>query len=259
MVVTKKAAPGKGGQSLVKWDAKFAELAKRSTKIASNLGTTSNMIKLSSGVLQYQGAPVPDNNMDVVVVDHVLLNMFYEDDYDSDNPATPVCFAFGEVAKDMHPHEDSPKPQDSGEGCKDCPQNEWGTAKRGKGKACKNSVRLALISSGDLGEIANAEVAFMHVPVTSTKLWGAYVKNLDETHHRPPLGAIVNISVVPDKDTQFKVVFKLVQLVEDGEQIGALFELYEKVNKDIVFPFTPIEAKPAAAPKNRKFSGGKKK
>src|ERR1039458_338531 len=165
-MATKKATT-----SMVKWDEKFAAMAKKSSKIVSSIGGDSNFIKLQSGVLQYQGAAIPGNTMDVVVIDHVLLNMLYVGKFDSANPTSPVCFAFGEVASEMTPHEDSHTPQNNNEGCATCEHNEFGSADTGRGKACKNSVRLALISINDLEDVAGAEVAYMHVPVTSVKLW----------------------------------------------------------------------------------------
>jgi hypothetical protein len=242
--------------SMVKWDEKFATMAKKSSKIVSSIGGDSNFIKLQSGVLQYQGAAIPGNTMDVVVIDHVLLNMLYVGKFDASNPTSPVCFAFGEVASEMTPHEDSHDPQNNNEGCATCEHNEFGSADTGRGKACKNSVRLALISINDLEDVAGAEVAYMHVPVTSVKLWAGHVRNVDDVHHRPPLGVVTRMTVVPDKDTQFKVQFELVSLIEDNEQITALFAKYEEVNKAIQFPFVYIEAaaKPVASSKNRKFA-----
>lgn len=256
----KTAGPAGKGQAMVKWDEKFAALAKKSTKIADNFAGGGNFVKLQGGQLQYQGAVVPGNEMDVVVIDHILLNLFYEGRFDSDNPTSPVCFAFGEDAKEMRPHEKSLKPQDDGNGCSECPNNEWGSADTGRGKACKNSARLALISRGDLEDVANAEVAYLQLPVTSTKLWAGHVRSVDETFKRPPLGVITNVKVVPDKDTQFKVQFKTVELIEDSDVIAALFERYEKVTKEIDFPYVTIEGaeQKQAAPKNRKFSAAGK-
>lgn len=254
-MATKKATPAKG-TAMVKWDEKFATLAKKSAKIVSSIGGDSNFIKLQSGVLQYQGAAIPGNTMDVVVIDYILLNMLYEGAFDPNNPTSPICFAFGEDADEMTPHENSHKPQNNNEGCPTCKHNEFGSAETGRGKRCKNSVRLALISINDLEDVAGAEVAYMHVPVTSVKLWAGHVRNIDDVHHRPPLGVVTRMTVVPDKDTQFKVTFELVDLIEDNDQIAALFERYEVINKTLQFPFVYIEptAKQPPASKNRKFA-----
>jgi len=254
-MVNKKVVSGKG-TSMVKWDEKFAAMAKKSAKIVSGIGGDSNFIKLQGGQLQYQGAAVPGNSMDVVIIDHVLVNMLYKDKFDSNNPTSPICFAFGETVEEMVPPKEAHEPQNDGEGCATCPNNEWGTADTGRGKRCKNSVRLAMISIEDLKDIPEAEVAFMHVPVTSVKLWAGYVRMLDDTHHRPSLGVVTRITVVPDKDTQFKVKFDFVELTEDNEQIAALFAKYEQVNQTIRFPFVFVESenKPVASGKARKFA-----
>lgn len=255
-------AASKKATSLVKWDEKFAALAKKSTAIVASIASGGNFIKLQGGQMSYQGAAVPGNSLEAVVIDHVLLNAFYEGKFDPDNPTSPVCFAFGEDADEMAPHADSPKKQDDDEGCAPCPQNEWASADTGKGKACKNMVRLCLISANDLEDVAKAEEAYLHVPVMSVAEWAGHVKLADETHHRPPLGVITRIYVVPDKKSQFKVKFELLSIIEDNDQIAALFEKYERLHPKIQFPFVQIEAaaKPVKAPKtNAKFAGKAKK
>jgi hypothetical protein len=232
----KKAA----GTSLVKWDAELAKLAGAATETEKNVGAGGNMIKLQGGRLQYQGAEIPENKMRVIILDHVLHNAWYKGKFNSAVPQSPECYAFARVEEDLAPHEKSPEPQN--EQCKGCAMNEWGSADTGRGKACGNKRRLGLISESDLEDIMGAEVAYLHIPVTSVKGWAGYVRQLDELLKRPPLAVITEITVIPDNDTQFKVLFKMVEQIEDGDKIGELIEKAKTVAKEIMFPYPEFTA-----------------
>jgi hypothetical protein len=228
-------------QALVRWDEQLAKLATIATETEASVGGGA-FIQTAGGILKYKGAEVPGNEMNVVVLDHILENAFYAGAFDPGNPQSPVCFAFGRAEDDMRPHEKATQPQN--ETCAGCPQNEWGSADVGRGKACKNIRRLAVISEGDLEDIANAEVAFVKPAVTSIKGWAGYVRKVAEQYQRPPLGVITNIKLVPDAQTQFKMVFSTVSLIEDSAQLEALIEKNQTVSKEIDFPYQFIEPAP---------------
>src|ERR1017187_7596078 len=145
MAVKKQA-----GTAMAKWDETLSRLAQESTQVVAGLAGGGNFVKTRGG-LSYKDAPIPDNKMRVIVLDHVLCNTYYEGKFDPDDPTIPVCYAFGTNAHLMAPHEDSEKAQSKQ--CEGCPQNEWGTADVGRGKACKNGVRLALMVEGDLDDV----------------------------------------------------------------------------------------------------------
>ena len=266
MATAKKTTAGKS--AIVKWDAELAAMAALATEVEENVGAGGNVINTGGGVLMYKGAEIPDNKMNVVVIDHTILYMDYEGDYDPKNPAIPRCFAYGRDEKTLVPHEKAADPQS--ETCKDCPMNAWASAVRGAGKHCKNSRKLALITQGDLDDIENAEVCFISVPVTSVKAWAGYVRQIAEVLKRPPLGVITEIKLKPSPDGGFKMEFKLVEAIDDGDSIGALIEKRKGSIKDLEAPFVQIEKaeqKPAArgratgkaAPKKTAATGKKSK
>jgi hypothetical protein len=76
-----------------------------------------------------------------VIVDFIHANYFYENGYVEGTRNSPVCFSLSPTPKTMKPSTNSTDPQD--DACATCPQNQFGSA--GKGKACKNSVLLALL------------------------------------------------------------------------------------------------------------------
>ena len=136
------------------------------------------------GVLTYKGSKVPGNELEVCILDFIQTNLYYVGKYDADNPQPPVCYAFGRDAKTMAPHKDCAEPQ--AKTCADCPHSAWGSADTGKGKACQNALRLALVPAAALDTVADEDVAMLKVPVTSTKSFGTLVAQYSQTLKRPP-------------------------------------------------------------------------
>jgi hypothetical protein len=239
--------------AVVSWEERLAAMAQESVAAESSV-SAGKFLSTKSGVLSYDGNPCPGNQLDVVVIDSVIENQYYEDDYNPDSHSSPVCFSFGKDADTMVPHEKSLKPQHSS--CKGCPNNEFGSASRGRGKACGNVRRLALIGGADLSPeaILKAEPGFLKVPVTSVKGWATYVRTLDALHHIPPLGVITTIKVIPDVKSQFKVTFDFKGKIP-RESMGAIFQKFDAVAKIIDFPYVASakEEAPADNGKKKKF------
>jgi hypothetical protein len=253
-----KPAKGKTGTAVAKWDEELAALAQKAKGLEDSVGG-GNFISTRSGRLSYNGAEIPGNAMNVIIVDHILENHYYEGRFDPDTPQSPVCFAFGEDEDDMVPHDKSVTPQ-CGD-CKSCPMNEFGSADTGKGKACKNIRRLAVIAEDGMDDIEGATLAFFKVPVTSVKAWAGFVRQVADTLGRPPLGVITEISVVPDAKSQFKVNFKVVEKIEDGDVLQALLAKRAQAATELVVPYSPPaeDEAPQARGRGGKALKGQKK
>lgn len=243
--MAKTKAPAKSNTALAVWNEKLAALAKSSKKQESNVGGEGNFISFKGAIMQYRGAAIPNNTMNVIVLDSILENQFYEGAYDASNPASPVCYAFGRDPDTMAPDPEQVEAPIS-TSCAECPNFEWGSADTGKGKACKEVRRLALITEGDLEDLENAEVAYAKIAVMSVKGWAGYVRQLESVYHLPPMAFVTKMSVVSDPKSQFRVTFDMDSQLEDPEVFAKLFQLREKVEKTINFPYVKIEA--AAAP-----------
>lgn len=235
------AKPGKKstGKSMVSWSEELAKRATAAAAIEENVGAGGAFISLKGGRMTFQGAEIPGNKINVVVLDHILEYSWFLESYDADNPQTPDVYAFGRDENTITWHENS-LPEYAGELCKDSDINQWGSADKGRGKAAKNMRRLALLTEDqveDAESIGDATPAFLKVPVTSVKGWAGYVRQLEKTLQRPPLGVITEISVVPDPKTQFKLQFRLVEAIEDGDVIEALLQKAD--NTEIDFPYAP--------------------
>lgn len=253
------------GAAIVKWDEELAKEAELAAKMEQNSGG-GQFFSVRGGILQFNDAPIPGNKMAVVILDAIFENVYYEGDFDPDSPSSPTCFALGREEATLAPHDNSVQKQNPT--CDGCPQNQWGTADKGKGKACKNVRRIAMIPAGsftsngsfeaneDPAHFEGTSVGFMKIPVTSVKGYAAFVKQVAGTLKRPPHGIVTRVSVQPDPKTQFKVVFEpLSQL--SNELLPAIMKRRDEVKSLIDFPYTPREED--AAPAQKKGKPAKRK
>jgi hypothetical protein len=192
--------------------------------------------------------------MNCIVLAQILENQHYAVSFDPDSPASPDCYAFGEDRKAMVPHEAVENPVNPT--CAGCPNKEFGTAEKGKGKACNDVIRLALISAED--EIETAEIAYLKLPYFSTLDWAGYVRQLTEVHNKPPLAFVTEISVQPDPKSQFRVKFSMVEEIDMTQNVWtALKARYDEAIKVIGFPYPKFEQPQAPAARQPRVAARK--
>ena len=267
-----------------------AKLAKMAETAASEEVTGSNFFTTQGGVLKYADEELPGNEMVVVIVDSIHENTYYTGTFDPDNILPPKCFAFGRTAKEMEPHTNVPGPDDKGaddsyfemqaEWCDECPHNEWGSAEVGRGKACSSRRRLAVIPAGrftqtgkrksetelqiftDVSHFKDADIAFLKIPVTSTKAYSKYVQMLNKDHQCPPFGVLTHIFLEPHKDHNFEIGFEMVEVIEDTDILEALFARNQEAGEVIEQPYnepTDEELEKPKASEKRGIKGLRKK
>lgn len=248
---------------MTEWEAELARRTQLARGMAAATSTgEGNKISIKSGIMTYQGNPVPGSKLNAIVVANVAENHWYEEEYDSDNPQPPDCYAFAATEEEvatMKPHPQSAKPQS--ETCATCPKNKFGSAERGKGKACKNTHKLALLTEDVLdkgSDILGATPATLFVPPTSGKAWTGFVKSVADTFNRPPLAVVTEISCAPDPKVMVKVSAKLVRKIDDGKAIMQLIKKGDIAQQDLVKPYAAMERNEAPANnKNQKFAKNK--
>lgn len=118
------------------------------------------------------------DELDVVIVDFVSRNEFYEGAFDKDNMTAPACFAIGTTPTKLIPSANSPQVQC--EDCASCPMNAFGSA--GKGKACKN-MRLLAVMPPDADE--ETPLWLLKVSPTALKGFDGYVQSLARAQQAP--------------------------------------------------------------------------
>lgn len=255
-MATKKAATTtvakKGTTAVISWQDELAKQAEEAAKMEQNTGG-GQFFSLKNGILKWQDNPLPDNQMAVIIIDGIMENAYYTGDYDPATPQPPTCFAFGRSEEEMVPHDVVFKNgTQQSDKCSSCQWNEWGSAEKGRGKACKNGRRLALLGIGTFDksgafslheelDIENSQVGYMRIPVTSIKGYAGYVKQLNAVLHRPPHGIITKVRVVSDEKDQFKVNFEAIQPVPD-EMMQAVMTKHNVTRQLIEFPYQPANS-----------------
>lgn len=233
------------GTEVVNYDAAFAAAAASQAK--QDRGSDGTFLSTRGGILALGEEQLPGNQVACVIIDSVLENAYYPTAFDPNNKLPPTCFAFSRGEPDeMFPHLESmskdqtffmPQNMDAQGnigGCSGCPMAEWGSQMRngqpGRGKACKNQYRLALLPAGLYQQSANrrdwelglhddpqhydaADIVFLKLPVTSGAIFERYRKMLRLQHARPTFGAFTRIFVTPDPKNQFTVNFELIELL----------------------------------------------
>lgn len=208
------------------WEKAMAVHVKDTTEALAGIGGGGSFISLSGGQFTFDDAALP-SPLPVVIVNSMRENLYYPDAYDPNNIVAPVCFALADLnlpSDDregrLQPHPTAPQPQS--ETCAQCPMNKFKSDDRGRGKACKNTIKLAMISAESLdgAGLPEAQPAMLRIPVTSLKNYKSYVDKLANVIGRPTFGVITKIDIVPDQRTQFKLTFTAGELV--GPKVGTV-------------------------------------
>lgn len=220
--------------ALVPISERWAEQA--AAAVAEEPNTGGMWLSTRGGVLAFGDDEMPGNQACVIVLDSLKENTFYPEKFDPDTQNPPRCYAFGRGAEEMGPHPsmqvDLEYFQPQAESCDVCPMNEWGSADKGRGKACGNRRRLTLIPAGfyapkrgsrdfeleifdDPKHFQTADMAFLKLPVTSVKEWAKYVTQLSAAVRRPPHGVITRLFLEQHANDQFHVRFEMIEEVPD--------------------------------------------
>ena len=259
------------------WESDLAKSATIATKAEAN-SIAHPTISMAGG-MSYQGAKLANDEMAAIILDSVHLNLYYPGSYDSSNPTAPSCYAFARTdddgklvgvdtwdgRKEMAPHKDcaSTKVCDS---CESCPMNQWASADRGKGKACQNTRRLALIPAGTLvdgrfqpytkaEQIADAQVAYLKVPPTVSKTFAAYVVQTANALSRPLWGIFSKVKRVPFS-SYFTIEFSQLGLIPNA-LMDTVWKRQQAAKEEICYPFQASASNVAPltpAKKLRKYS-----
>jgi hypothetical protein len=176
--------------------------------------------------------------IEVVIVDFVSSNLFYDRAFDANNPSPPACFAVGDEPSLLIPVADSPDKQS--ETCATCPNNQFGSA--GRGKACKNTRLLAVTPVAEEDDDSELPIWILSVPPTSIKAIDGYVHKLAMKQKITPIGVVTRISL--DRSTTFSAPrFEDVRPLRDDE-LARVFPMIEEAKDRLraVPDFTQYQA-----------------
>jgi len=234
-------APKPAGTAVVTWKEKMAAVSAQAAAMEAPKG---GFLSFKGGNISYDDNLIPGNTMDVIVVDFVLENGIFKEKYNPNKQATPMCYAIGRDETALKPHEQSKAPQHTD--CETCPNNEWGSdPEGGKGKACKNSRRIAIIPADCLKDgaegIKKAPMLMCKLPVTSLKNFSTFVNQCVKVMDTHPMGVVVRLSTKPHPTSLFQVHWTILEQVQDQALLEALYVKHVAADKGLFQPNPDLE------------------
>lgn len=166
------------------WEAELAGSERNAAAAAGRAGADNAFIKTEGGVFSFNGEALP-MPLPVYVLDQVRVNQYYDSAYDPASPTGPTCFAIGREEDDLSPPDDLKGKQ--APSCSGCPHNEFGTADRGQGKACRNTLKLALLPAveTDPKKLVQTDPAFISVSPGALKTFAKHARAVERGLGRP--------------------------------------------------------------------------
>jgi hypothetical protein len=184
------AVTGKASSNIVSIkDALARELASLAGKTAPPGG---DMIRMKGKEFILPDGTKTPGPLDLVIVDFVSSNKFYEGAYDPNNITPPACFAIGDSPTTLVPSVNSPLKQS--DSCATCPMNQFGSS--GKGKACSNARLLAVLPPD---ADADTPIWLLSVSPTALKGFDGYVNSVARQFQLPPVGVITSVGLNPNE------------------------------------------------------------
>jgi len=189
---------------------------------------STNAISTKGKMFTFPDGQAHPGPLNAVILDWRNFNRYYTKAYDPQNPTPPDCFAIAKDLGEMAPHEDASDPQS--EKCQGCPMNEFGSAATGRGKACRNTVRLAVVPP-DADD--SFEPWLLNVAPTSLKSWTSYVNQLQAVG-KLPIQSVAEIAF--KSDAAFPQLVFTVRDALDEDRVMQLWNLREKAQVQLDAP-----------------------
>lgn len=197
-MATQKKAPAAGakkpGTAVAVAKPKGGALVDIKAQMAAELAGLADRTAPASGdKIQLKGKKfkLPDGSetdvLNVVIVDFIATNNFYEGAYDPNNISPPACFAIGQIPTNLVPSKNAPVRQS--DSCSGCPMNQFGSS--GNGKACKNQRRLAVLPPD---ADADTPLWVLDVSPTGLKSFDGYVRSTSAKFGVLPIGLITEVT-----------------------------------------------------------------
>ncbi len=240
---TKPVKPAESTAALVPWKERMAAVVAQAAGMEAPKG---GFLSFKGGRMSYDDTPIPGDKMEIIILDHVLENTWYSEPYNALKPATPDCYALGRDESELAPHAESDDPQN--DFCSTCPKNEWGSDPNGgRGKACKNTRRIAVIAADVLKAdepaeaIRKASAVMCKLPVTSIKLFSKTINQIVKVLGVAPFAVVVELSVTPHPSNQFQVNWKILHAIENSDMLEALYTKHIGMKDQMFQPYPKLE------------------
>jgi len=225
------ATPQEPVTAIMSIQEQIAQQLARQNETAAGLRSSGSYIGFKNAQLKVDGITIPANTLDVRVLAALSERAWYSKDFDADAVQVPDCYALDDTV----PHLESSNPQ--ADNCGDCPHNKWGSATRGKGKACREAARVIVIPANV--PLASAQMYTAKVPVTSLSTVTSFTSRCGQANKL--MGEFVTkLSVVEDKKTFFKVHLTPVEVTPEMD-MAALLKAQNAAYDLAMTPYPTIE------------------
>lgn len=196
---TAVAVPQSGG--LVIPQALREQLAAETQELAKRIQAPGgDLIKLTKD----KHFKLPDGTkhpgpLNVVILDFLSVNKFFDRPYKEGEVTPPACFAIGLEPTSLVPSKNSPDKQ--APACNKCPNNEFNS--KGNGKACSNHRLLAVVAGvGNDALDPEAPMYLLQVSPTGLKAFDSYVATIRGQFQAPPIAVVTDIYFDPSSEYQ---------------------------------------------------------
>lgn len=219
----------------------------RATSVAA---TGWPIVRVSAQGFKLGGNPLP-NPMPAIVLAGVRQNLLYEGAYNPSSPSSPTCAAVDLVGDETLM---APPPGGKSATCQECEFNAWGSGS-GRGKACKNQVKLAIFPYGEeIDYTKGGKGAMLNLSPVALTDWSIYTDHITDDLGRPLLSVITNFEVeVLSQGFAVKPTFG--GIINDPATLRALKSRSEGDAQKMLRMLPPLDtADPKPAP--RKGRGG---
>jgi len=237
--ISKKKGIAKRANTSMSVAAIKEQLQNEAAGISSQIGAPdTKSIRIKDKVFTLPDGTVVQDSLEVVIVDFLSRNNFYEGKWDPKNPESPVCYAIDKSANALVPSPNSSDMQvKKGQDCSECAMNQWGSD--GDGKACKNTRLLAVI----LPDAEELVVYTMSVPPTAIKGFDGYVGSVAKLYQLPPIGVRTTITFHQEKNYPLPLFSNPIPNEDIQEHFGFREEADTLLNVEPEAPAAPTKKK----------------
>lgn len=211
-------------------------------------------LSFRGGTISY-GSRTLGNEVDIVVMRSGFERVFYAGEFEADRIVAPNCFSYDGAA----PHPDAQDPQ--AKSCAECPRNEWGSDRRGKGKACREGVKIALLLAPGNKPLTRewAESAPVITAKFSVLNSQRVTPKIDSLYERfgAPCKAVVTLEAHSDPNIQVANDLSFKSEIDDADVLDALGNRLAEAGDELVKPYPQGEIDTGAA-KSKSSSKGRR-
>lgn len=265
------AAKKSTSKALATMDSFTSKWEKQAVEDSARTGASGdgNKISIKGGSFTYRESDL-GTEMEVVILDWSSVKAYYDSPYDPDERSSPACWAIGKTTPNqLTPSDKSPLIQC--DTCAACELNQFGSAERGKGKACSDKRRLLVVPVDELADlpVEEIEAAIIEVPATSCRNFDKFVNGVAKLSKRPTFAITTVISF--DEEIDYPaLLFKPNELIGDVAIASKIEQLREMHEEAVMHEYDPEQyktpapkgrgvGKKGAPPAKKKAAGGKSK